>query len=258
MARFKVTVEYEGTRFSGWQVQKNARTVAGEILGAAKTVFNTDKFELMGAGRTDAGVHAIAQVAHLDVHTQLAPHIIRQKLNDNLPADINIIDIQKADARFHARHHAVARSYVYYISTRRTAFGKRFVWWIKDKLNLEAMQKAALSFEGMNDFRSFTRDDPNEKSTKVLLDEVRIETHGHLILIRITGSHFLWNMVRQIVGTLVEVGRGNYTEKDIKRILKTDTDETRTLTASPSGLYLEKIYYEGDKRDTTLTPFIHI
>ncbi len=258
MARFKLTLEYEGTRYSGWQVQKNARTVQGELIGAARTVFDRDDFELMGSGRTDAGVHALAQVAHLDVQTKLAPHVMRMKLNDELPADVNVLDVQKADARFHARHDAVARSYLYQISTRRSAFAKRFVWWVKDSLDLASMQRSAELFEGMNDFRSFTRDDPNEKSTKVLMEEVRLEKVGDLILIRLTASHFLWNMVRQIVGTLVEVGRRNFNEKDVDRFLRVESDETRRFTASPSGLFLEHIYYKGDERDRMLNPLMEV
>ena len=230
----------------------------GEIIGASKTIFGHEDFELMGSGRTDAGVHALAQVAHLDVKSVLAPHIIRLKLNDELPADINILDVAKADPRFHARHDAVARSYLYQISTRRSAFGKRFVWWVKDSLDLPGMQTAGQLFEGMHDFRSFTRDDPEEKSTKVLLDEVRIEKVGALILIRITGSHFLWNMVKQMVGVLVEVGRKNFTGKDVERFLSTDTDDARKYTASPSGLYLEQVYYKGDERAKGLSPLLEI
>lgn len=258
MARYKLTLEYEGTRYSGWQVQKNARTVQGELLGAAKTVFKTSDFEIMGAGRTDAGVHAIAQVAHLETKTMLAPHIMRMKLNDELPADINITNIEKAAPNFHARHDAVARSYVYYISTRRSAFGKRFVWWVKDSLDVAAMAKAAELFEGMHDFRSFTKDNPEEKSTKALVDEVRVVQTGALILVRLTASHFLWNMVRQMVGVLVEIGRGNMNGADIERMLGQYSEESRQLTASPSGLFLERIYYKGDKRVESLEPMIII
>lgn len=258
MARFKVTIEYEGTRYSGWQAQKNARTVQGELLGAAYDVFNTDDLEFMGSGRTDAGVHALKQVAHLDVRTTLPPNTIRMKLNDFLPADVNVLSVEKAHPRFHARHHAVARSYLYQISTRRTAFAKRFVWWVKDSLNVAAMQKAAMQFEGMNDFRSFTRDDPDEKSTKVLVDSVQVVEHGSLLLVRIVGSHFLWNMVRQMVGTLVEVGRGNMKESDVKRLLSTNSNETRILTASPSGLFLERVYYEGDERLNEILPVMDV
>src|SRR5262249_38130107 len=152
-----------------------------------------------GSGRTDAGVHALRQTAHLDVQTALPPHVMKLKLNDALPADINILRVEKANKHFHARHDVITRSYLYQISRRRTAFGKRFVWWIKDELDITKMQAAAGHFVGMKDFRSFTADDPEEKSTKVLLEELRIEESGSLILFRIRGSHFLWKMVRQMV-----------------------------------------------------------
>ena len=163
MARFKLTIEYEGTRFSGWQVQKNARTVQGEINDAIGKVFGTHGFEFYGSGRTDAGVHALQQVAHLDIKTVLAPEIIRMKLNDELPADINIIEVEKATNDFHARHDAMARSYLYQISRRRTAFGKRYVWWVKDPLDIVKMRQTAEMFIGLKDFQSFTADDPEEK-----------------------------------------------------------------------------------------------
>lgn len=124
MSRFKLIIEYDGTRYSGWQVQKNARTVQGEIIGAIKKVFKSDDFDFQGAGRTDAGVHALMQVAHLDIRTNLNEEKIRYALNDNLPADINILSVEKTSKNFHARKDAKYRSYLYIISKRRTAFAK--------------------------------------------------------------------------------------------------------------------------------------
>src|SRR6187431_2994410 len=124
MARFKLTIEYAGTRYSGWQIQKNARTVAGEIERAIYLGTRRREFELYGAGRTDAGVHALAQVAHLELYTDLAPDVLRRRINDELPADIHIRSVDKAPHKFHARHDAVERAYLYQISRRRTAFGK--------------------------------------------------------------------------------------------------------------------------------------
>ena len=207
MARFKLLIEYAGTRYSGWQIQKNARTVQGEIDRAIREAFRPREFELYGSGRTDAGVHAIAQIAHLDIYTAATPEQLRRKLNDELPADINIIAVDKAPHRFHARHDAVARSYVYQISRRRTAFGKPFVWWIKEPLDVGAMREAAALFVGMNDFRGFTDDDAEVKSTLVHVEALEIAEAGPLILIRVRGSHFLWKMVRRIVGVLAAVGR---------------------------------------------------
>ena len=246
MPRFKVYIEYEGTRYSGWQIQKNARTVQGEIMAAMASVFQTRKFEFYGSGRTDAGVHALMQVAHLDVDTMLGPEIIRMKVNDGLPADINILEIEKASPQFHARHDTISRSYVYQIARRRTAFGKRFVWWIKDPLQVEKMRKAAALFVGMKNLASFTEDDPDEKSTKVLIDKIEIGEEGALLLIFVEGSHFLWKLVRRIVGVLTEVGRGNIGIEDVERYINTPSDEPARTTAPPSGLFLHSVIYQGD------------
>jgi tRNA pseudouridine38-40 synthase len=258
MARFKFVIEYEGTRFSGWQVQKNARTVQGEVNAAIGKVFGTHNFEFYGSGRTDAGVHALQQAAHLEIKTMLAPEIIRIKLNDELPADINIIEIEKASADFHARHDAMARSYLYQISRRRTAFGKRFVWWVKDPLDIVKMRQTAEMFLGLKDFQSFTADDPEEKSTKVHINSIDVQQAGDLILIRIVGSHFIWKMVRQIIGVLAEVGRGKMPLNDVKKFLHTKSDEPAKLTAPPSGLFLERVYYKGDVWLKELRPMMEI
>ncbi len=258
LSRFKLYIEYDGTRFSGWQVQKNAPTVQGKILEAAYKVFKTQTLEVYGSGRTDAGVHALQQIAHLEVQTMLAPEIIRMKLNDELPADINIMEVEKAAKNFHARHDAVARSYLYQISRRRTAFGKRYVWWIKDKLAIDKMQEASRMFVGMKNLQSFTSDDPEEKSTKVLIEEIEMKESGDLILIRIYGSHFLWKLVRQIVGVIVEVGKGKLTLDKIQHYIKVKSDEPAKFTAPPSGLFLERVYYKGDKKLEKIEPVLYI
>lgn len=240
-SRFKLFIEYEGTRYSGWQKQENAKTVQGTLVKAASEIFGNDFVDLQGSGRTDSGVHALCQVAHLDAKTILAPEIIRMKLNDLLPHDINVLEVEKTSTNFHARHDAKLRSYLYQISKRRTAFGKNYVWWIKDKLDLKKMESASKIFTGMHDFSSFSDDDPEEKSTKVLIDEIQLKEDGDLILIRIIGSHFIWKMVRRIVGVLVEVGRGRKSEKDILIYLKNKSNEVAKFTAPPSGLFLEKV-----------------
>ncbi len=258
MARFKLYIEYEGTRYSGWQVQKNARTVQGELLGAMKTVFKTDDLELYGAGRTDAGVHALQQVAHLEVKTMLAPEIIRMKVNDELPADINLIEVEKASAQFHARHDASARSYLYQISRRRSALGKRYVWWVKDKLDIPKMNEALQLFVGMKNMQSFTEDDPEEKSTKVVVEKIELKEAGDLVLIRIIGSHFVWKLVRRMVGVCVEVGRGKFSTDDVRRYLEQKSPEPARFTAPPSGLFLERVYYKGDALNSELKPTINL
>src|SRR4029434_1769951 len=135
-----------GTRYSGWQIQKNARTIQGEIDNAVRTVTGRKDFELYGSGRTDAGVHASAQVAHLDVSTNLPPATLVARLNAELPHDINILDAVVVPHRFHARHDAVARRYIYQIARRRTAFAKAFVWWVREPIDVASMREAAVTF----------------------------------------------------------------------------------------------------------------
>jgi len=256
--RFKLTIEYAGTRYSGWQKQKNARTVQGEIERAVQEVTGARTFECQGSGRTDGGVHALMQVAHLDVASSLPPESLRRRLNDELPADINILAIATAHPRFHARHAAVARSYLYQVAMRRSAFAKPYVWWVREPLDLARIKAAAALFRGMHDFRSFSDDDPDEKSTDVLIEDLAVAEHGDLVLVRIVGSHFLWKMVRRMIGVLVEVGRGGLNERDIETFLRTASATPPRLTAPASGLFLERVFYEGDDRRLPLVPAVPV
>ena len=247
--RLKLTIEYAGTRYSGWQIQKNARTVQGEIERAVHEATGIRDFELYGSGRTDAGVHAIAQVAHLDIDATVAPEMLRRAVNDALPPDINILRVEKVRHKFHARHDAKARSYIYHVSRRRTAFAKPFVWWVKEDLDVGQMRAAAAHFVGFHDFQSFSDDDPDEQSTQVLIDALEIYEDGELILIHIEGSHFIWKMVRRLVGVLVEIGRGGLKVTAAAAMLNEQSALPARLTAPASGLFLERVYYEGDARD---------
>ena len=249
-----MTIEYAGTRYSGWQKQKNARTVQGDLEYAIAETLETNGFEFQGSGRTDAGVHALLQVAHLEARMPMPLETFRRRLNDALPPDIHVLGVVKAPHRFHARHHAVARSYVYQVARRRTAFAKPFVWWVKEPLDLAAMQEAAAQFAGMHDFGSFSDDEPDEKSMAVLIDEVTVVEDGDLILIRVSGSHFLWKMVRRMVGVLVEIGRGGLPIAQVSVFLREPSSTPARLTAPASGLFLERVFYEGDVRDVPLTP----
>jgi tRNA pseudouridine38-40 synthase len=254
--RLKLTIEYAGTRYSGWQIQKNARTVQGEIERAIFEATGIDDFELYGSGRTDAGVHALAQVAHLDIGASHPPDTLQRRINDALPTDIVILEVERVRHRFHARHDAVARSYLYQVARRRTAFAKPFVWWVKEDLALDAMRAAARSFVGFHDFQTFSDDEPTEKSTQVLVDALDIFEDDDLLVIHIEGSHFLWKMVRRVVGVLVEVGRGGMDPSQVTGLLNGGNGEVARLTAPASGLFLERVYYEGDSRDAPVRPTI--
>jgi tRNA pseudouridine38-40 synthase len=254
--RFKLTIEYAGTRYSGWQIQRNARTVQGEIDRAIREGIRVKPFELYGSGRTDSGVHALAQVAHLDIDTALPAESVRQRVNDALPSDINILRIDRVRHRFHARHDAIARSYIYQIARRRTAFAKSFVWWVKEDLNTGGMRDAASRFVGMHDFRTFSDDDPEHKSTRVLVDSFDVHEDGDLLVVHIEASHFLWKMVRRLVGILVEVGRGALSVGDAAALLTEASPVPARVTAPASGLFLERVYYAGDRRDAPVQPAV--
>ena len=261
MRTLKLTLEYDGTRYSGWQEQANAKTGAGELRRVTETFFQRP-VEIGGAGRTDAGVHALEQVAHLKFPrwgsspaplreriSRLKPQEILYGLNDHLPSDINVLSVADAPHQFHARHDALSRGYLYQISTRRTAFAKKYVWWIKDRLQVQAMAEAAELMLGRHDFAGFSERNPRreEQSTIVHVESASLTREEHLILIRITASHFLWKMVRRLVGSMVEVGRGNATVEDFARLLEkpgqaNPLDPAR-VTAPPSGLFLESIAY---------------
>lgn len=252
MARFKIFIEYAGTRYSGWQIQKNARTVQGELTRVVAEVTGQKQFELYGSGRTDAGVHALEQVAHLDIITPIPAETLRRRVNDALPSDIHLLKVELAQRKFHARHDAVSRSYLYQISRRRTAFAKNLVWWVRDELDLAKMRAAADLFSGLKDFRSFTDDSADEKSTVVAIERIELAEDGDLLLVRVEGSHFLWKMVRRMVGVMVDVGAGGTSVEQAAMFLHQESGIPATLTAPASGLFLERVYYRGETRRPAL------
>ena len=194
--------------------------------------------------------------SHSDPTTSLPAETLRRRVNDALPSDINILRIEPVRHRFHARHDAVARSYLYQIARRRTAFAKSFVWWVKEDLDAALMRRAAACFVGMHDFRSFSDDDPDDTSTQVLVETFDVHEDGDLILVHIEGSHFLWKMVRRLVGVLAEVGQGALTTGQAEALLLEPSPLPARLTAPAAGLFLERVYYPGDPRDAPVHPAV--
>jgi tRNA pseudouridine38-40 synthase len=228
----------------------------GELRRAAEETLRTE-VELQGAGRTDAGVHALAQVAHMraDVKTPRHPEAILRDINEALPADIAVVELEPVSARFHARHDALTRTYAYQISTRKTAFAKRFVWWIKDKLDVELMTEAAGMLTGRHDFVCFRAQDPSkpDDSTIVKVESAAIELRGDLVVFRIEASHFLWRMVRRLAGVLVRLGRSEITMDDFRQLLEGRSEprlDVAAWTAPASGLFLEDVTYPERPRKT--------
>ena len=256
MRVWRLELEYEGTRYAGWQAQPHARTVQGELMKAAEQFLGA-RVEVGGSGRTDAGVHALRQVAHLKSKPGgRAPEAsqLRAGLNKLLPHDINVLRVSNARPDFHARHDARARFYVYQIATRRTAFGKPFVWWVRDRLDAAAMRAACALVEGRRDFSSFCESPGEQRSTLVEVARAEVVTEGGLVLLRVGASHFLWKMVRRLAGALAEVGRGNLSAEEFGGLLRRYSNAPAAWTAPPSGLFLERVLYEGDPAPGPLRP----
>ncbi len=264
MYNWKLVLEYDGSRYSGWQDQENSRTVAGEIRKTAQMILGKDA-ELDGAGRTDAGVHALAQVARIRSRRSPPARTLLNHLNKHLPKDINILSVEEAPPNFNPRHDAFLRFYLYQISTRRSAFAKPFVWWIAEPLPVERMREAASVLIGRHNFERFCEKRGNEKSTIVIVERAEIGMHGDLILFRIAASHFLWKMVRRITGALVEVGLGKLSAEDFAAVLqarslpqKLQSYSIAAHTAPASGLFLERVLYDEDEDPGPLVPAIPV
>lgn len=262
MHSYRLTIEYEGTRFHGWQEQQNARTLAGELRKAVEQA-GAKVADLGGAGRTDAGVHALAQVAHLRIDRPVDCLQFRRKVNEGLPPDIHVLSLIEARLGFHARHDARARSYLYQICRRRTAFAKRFVWWVRPSLDFGRMAAAAAQLPGDHDFALFCEKPGAQSSTRVVVEDARLVEAGDLVLVRLVASHFLWKMVRRVVGALVKVGTGELELEGFERLveatpLPAGEPGPAQWTASPSGLFLERVLYPGEPPLPALAPAVPV
>ncbi len=250
---WKLTLEYDGSKYSGWAEQQNARTVMNVLREALEHVFR-QPVEFAGAGRTDSGVHARGQVAHVRLQraVNVPPASLLQELNADLPADIAALRLEPAPLQFHARHDAISRAYVYQIARRKTAFDKKFVWWIKDALNIDAMQEAARMIPGRHDFRHFQAIDSSKprESSVVVVEKAFFEPREDLLLFHIEASHFLWRMVRRITGVLVHVGLGDLTPQDFQALLNPKHPprfDIAAWTAPASGLFLQNVHYREQR-----------
>ncbi len=259
---YRLVVEYEGTRYSGWQEQKNARTVAGTLL-AAFAEAGSEVLDLGGAGRTDAGVHALAQVAHLKLGRAVEPAQLLARVTERLPADVNVLSIERAPPRFHARHDAESRSYVYQLVRGRSAFAKAFAWSTASELDLAAMRAAQAMLVGERDFAPFGQETPAQTKTTVRMRGVEMIEHGAMVVVRFEASHFLWRMVRRMTGALVKVGTRAITVDDFAAIVAGGAPHARVgtvaeWTAPATGLFLERVRYPGDATLGPLAPAIAI
>ena len=245
--RYKITIEYDGTHLLGWQRQLDGPS-AQDFLEKAIHAFSGQTTVVSGAGRTDTGVHALAQVAHFDIETKLDPFRIREAVNAHLrrmDAPVAVLEAEEADANFHARFSATGRSYIYRILNRRapTILDKDRVWWIPVPLDIKKMQKATKHLLGKHNFTSFRAAACQAQSPVKTLDKLEITQTGEEIIFKVEARSFLHRQVRNIVGTLKMVGDQSIEPDMVKEILKAQDRTKAGATAPASGLYLSQIKY---------------
>ena len=245
MPTYRLLVEYDGTKFAGWQVQASGRTVQGVLLETLRRLTGEQGLDLQGAGRTDAGVHALGQVASLRCRRPVEPVRLARDLERELPADLAVLDVRQAPKGFHARHDALSRAYRYQIARRRSAFGKRTTWWVPENLDARAMARGAAAFVGRHDFRAFARRAGEAESTGVEVEACEVAEVGEFVLLRLVASHFLWNQVRRMVGALVTIGRGEAAPTDVSAWLSGGA-QPPLLAAPAAGLFLEAVRYPDE------------
>ena len=244
MRSIKLTISYDGTNYSGWQLQKNGPTVQAEIEKAAKKVFRK-ACRVHGAGRTDAGVHAKAQVAHFKTSMDISAEKIPVALNAVLPEDVVCVGAEEVTQDFHSRFDAQSKHYRYYIlNTRyRDPFRERYAWRLGYVLDVPLMKKESGFLLGCHDFKSFQASDKRERSSVRKISRIEVKKGKPFLTVDIEADGFLYNMVRNIVGTLVDIGRGYLDPGSMRRILKNRDRTTAGPTAPAKGLFLIKVKY---------------
>lgn len=245
MARFKLTIEYDGGPFQGWQRQDHAPTVQGEIEAAAARL-NGSPVLVYGSGRTDSGVHALAQIAHVNFDKTLRADQVRDALNFHLNRQpISILAAEEVDGEFHARFDAIERRYLFRIVDRRPrlALDRGRVWRIPVRLDADAMHDAAQVLVGKHDFTTFRDGQCQAKSPVKTLDEVQVLRAGHEIHLTFRARSFLHKQVRSFTGSLVEVGMGKWGTEDMKAALDARDRTQCGPVSSPDGLYLVQVIY---------------
>lgn len=268
LVAFRLLLEYDGSKFQGWQRQgpkqsaEGVRTVAGSLEHACREA-GLRVVELVGAGRTDAGVHALAMPAHLHLDPKGAPEArdLARLLDPHLPHDLAIREAKACGPGFHARHDAEARTYLYQLARRRTAFGKPYAWWVKGGFDPKVLEAAWKAFEGKHDLSAFADLEPREDG-RVAIEAVEFKEAGSLVLLRVTARHFFHRQVRRMVGAAVAVAQGKARLEELARDLKRPSKEANlrwgALAAPAAGLFLERVRYGGDGPLPAIHPVIEV
>jgi tRNA pseudouridine38-40 synthase len=257
MPRIALGVEYDGTDFVGWQPQQNGRSVAVELAAAVSAVAN-EAVHVHAAGRTDAGVHATGQVAHFDTSASRSSRGWLLGINSNLPPDIAVAWVREVPADFDARRSALARRYRYVIASAptRPAVARRFVWWLRDRLDCAAMTRASIAWLGEHDFSAFRAADCQSSTPMRRVHAIGIARYDERIEIEVTANSFVYHMVRNLVGALAEIGRGRASPAWATELL-VGRDRTKGAATAPAqGLTLIEVRYPAELGLPTSRPAI--
>jgi len=235
-------IEYDGTAYAGWQIQPDNKTIQGEIEKALAILFRKE-IKIIGAGRTDAGVHALNQVAHFSCPDSIKQKQIQKRLNSLIPDDIVIKNIEKAADGFHARFNAKIRTYEYVISRKKSAIKRLYTWYVHYNLDIDRMLNTIPVFLGEKNFKSLSKRYPEEINYQCHITSMNLTYNEEEIIITISANRFLHSMVRIIVGILVETGKGTFTPEDVKRIIEEKNFKYNKYMAPAKGLFLKSIIY---------------
>jgi len=245
MPRFSIIVQYDGTAFRGWQLQKHDRTIQGELEKSLIKFNNNIMIRVYGAGRTDTGVHATGQVAHFDLKTNLEPIELKNALNGHLPKDIRIMNCNLVSEKFHARFSAIKRFYLYRIRNDNFLLDRNFTW-STEKLDIVRLNDAAKIIKGNHDFTSFSRNNKNLEHRRCIIYESLWKEDNEIVNYYITGNRFLHHMVRYLVGTMVEVSRKKIRFEKFKELIENPSENAKIFKAPPQGLVLYKVDYANN------------
>lgn len=246
MRNIRLLLQYEGTRYQGWQRQTSSEHTIQGKLEMLLTRMCGEPIELQASGRTDAGVHAVGQVANFHTNSNMPVEEMQEYINAYLPEDIAVIAVSEAAPRFHSRLNATGKRYCYRVINSKipNVFWRRYALEIPEELDVEAMNKAAQLLLGEHDFKSFTSAKKGKKSTVRRIDSITIESQENMLIFTFEGNGFLHHMVRILMGTLLEVGMGKRTVESIRDTLEAKNREMAGFLVPAKGLTLMKVYYE--------------
>lgn len=246
MRNIRLLLQYEGTRYQGWQRQTSSdNTIQGKLENLLSKMCN-EEIEIQASGRTDAGVHAMGQVANFHTNSQMSVEEMLEYMNQYLPEDIVVREVREAAPRFHSRLNATGKKYCYRILNSKVsnAFWRRYAVQVSEELNIIQMQKAASLLLGEHDYKSFTSNKKGKKSTVRRIDNIDITKDGDMLIFTFEGNGFLHHMVRILMGTLVEIGMGKRNPEEIPEILAAKSREQAGMLMPSKGLMLMEVYYE--------------